>query len=79
MDFLYSSSVTTPTNLLGIAFLFNSIDLRFLSFKYVSNKNLTAIKDMKTTVKLVEAKNSCMFGTIVPWSFLYVTSDWKMT
>jgi len=43
-----------------MADLFNSIDLRFLSFKYVSNKNLTAIKDRKTTVKLMEANNSCI-------------------
>jgi len=58
--------VTTLTNLSGIVSLLRSIDLRFLNFKYVSNKNLTAIRDRKATVKLVEAKNSCMFGTIVP-------------
>ena len=47
-------------NLGMIAFLLSSIDLRFLIFKYVSSKNLIAIRDMKITVKFVEAINSCI-------------------
>jgi hypothetical protein len=52
--------VTTLTNLSGIVSLLCSIDLRFLIFKYVSSKNLIAIRDMKITVKFVEAKKSCI-------------------
>jgi hypothetical protein len=44
--------------------LFNSIDLRFLIYKYVSSKNLIPIRDIKITVKFVEAKNSCIVESV---------------
>ena len=65
IDFLYSSSVTTLTNLSGIVSLLCSIDLRFLNFKYVSRRNLKTTKLIKILVKFVEFKKSCIYENLL--------------